>query len=130
MAVELKELDGGKVLELHLTGTLAGEDYEKFVPEVERLVEQHGKIRMLVEMHDFHGWTAGALWEDTKFTVQYFSDIERLAVVGEAKWQEGVSLFAKPFTSAVVRYFDRTKVDKAREWLRLGEPNRAGKEST
>jgi hypothetical protein len=41
--VELKELNSGKVLELHLTGRLAREGYEKFVPEVERLVEQHGK---------------------------------------------------------------------------------------
>jgi TusA-related sulfurtransferase len=55
MAVKMKDLNSGKVLELHLTGRLAKEDYEKFVPEVERLVEEHGKIRMLVEMHDFHG---------------------------------------------------------------------------
>lgn len=130
MAVELQELDGGKVLELHLTGKLVREDYEKFVPEVERLVEQHGKIRLLVEMHDFHGWTAGALWEDTKFAVQYFSDIEQLAVVGEAKWQEGLSLFSKPFTSAEVRYFDRAKADEARVWLRSDKPGCGGKEST
>jgi hypothetical protein len=130
MPVELKELDGGKVLELHLTGRLAREDYQKFVPEVERLVEQHGKIRMLVDMHDFHGWTTAALWEDTKFAVQYFSDIERLAVVGETKWQEGASLFAKPFTAAVLRYFDRTKADEARAWLRSDKPDPASEEST
>ena len=117
MAVELKELNSGKVLELHLTGRLAKEDYETFVPEVERLVEQHGKIRMLVEMHDFRGWTTGALWEDTKFAVQYFSDIERLAVVGETKWQEDMATFCKPFTAATVRYFDQTKAVEARAWL-------------
>jgi hypothetical protein len=130
ISVELKEVDGGKVLELHLTGKLAREDYETFVPVVERLVEQHGKIRLLVEMHDFHGWTAGALWEDTKFAVQYFSDIERLAVVGEKQWQEGLSLFSKPFTAAVVRYFDHSKADEARAWLRPDKTDRVRKEST
>ncbi len=30
----------------------------------ERLIGEHGKIRILLEMHDFHGWEAGALWED------------------------------------------------------------------
>lgn len=129
MPVELEELDGGKVLELHLTGKLTREDYEKFVPEVERLVEQHGKIRMLVDMHDFHGWTTAALWEDTKFAMQYFGDIERLAVVGETKWQQGASLFAKPFTTAVVRYFDRSKADEARAWLRPNKPDHARKGS-
>ena len=72
-AVTLKETNGGKVLEIQLTGKLAKEDYDLFVPAVERLVKAHGKIRLLVEMHDFHGWTAGALWQDIKFDARHFS---------------------------------------------------------
>ena len=99
-AVTLKETNGGKVLEIQLTGKLAKEDYEHFVPAVERLVKDHGKIRLLVEMHDFHGWTAGALWQDFNFDATHFSDIERLAIVGETKWQHGMAVFCKPFTAA------------------------------
>jgi hypothetical protein len=84
---------------------------------VERLVKDHGKIRLLVEMHDFHGWTAGALWQDVKFDAKHFSDIERLAIVGETKWQHGMAVFCKPFTTATVRYFGRPAIDQAREWL-------------
>jgi hypothetical protein len=69
-------------------------------------------------LHDFKGWTAGALWEDTKFAVKHFNDIDRLAVVGESKWQEGVTLFVKPFTSADVRYFEMEEIDQARQWIR------------
>ena len=116
-AITLKETNGGKLLEVQLTGKLAKEDYEHFVPAVERLVKAHGKIRMLVEMHDFHGWTAGALWQDIKFDARHFADIERLAIVGEKKWQHGMAVFCKPFTSAKVRYFDRPAIDQAREWL-------------
>jgi hypothetical protein len=115
--VTLKETNGGKVVELQLTGKLAREDYEHFVPAVERLVKEHGKIRMLVEMHDFHGWTAGALWQDIKFNAGHFKDIERLAMVGEAKWQHGMAVFCKPFTTAKVRYFDRPDIEQARAWL-------------
>ncbi len=116
-AVTLKETNGGKVLEVQLTGKLAKEDYEHFVPAVERSVKAHGKIRMLVEMHDFHGWTAGALWQDIKFDAKHFADIERLAIIGETKWQHGMAVFCKPFTSAEVRYFDRPAIQQAREWL-------------
>ncbi len=115
--VVLEEIDNGKVLEVHLTGKLAREDYAQFVPVVERLVKAHGKIRMLVEMHDFHGWTAGALWEDVKFDAKHFKDIERLAIVGERKWQHGMSIFCKPFAAAKIRYFDREGADQARAWL-------------
>jgi SpoIIAA-like/HEAT repeats len=117
MAITIKERDGGKLLEVNVTGKLVKEDYEKFVPAVDRAVKQRGKIRMLVEMHDFTGWTASALWEDTKFAVHHFRDIERLAVVGEKKWEQGMAAFCKPFTTATVRYFDHTQAAEARDWL-------------
>jgi hypothetical protein len=116
-AISLQESEGGKLLEVHLTGKLSGEDYEHFVPAVERLVNQHGKIRLLVEMHDFHGWTADAMWKDIKFDIKHFSDIERIAMVGESKWQKGMAVFCKPFTSAQVRYFDQADISAARAWV-------------
>lgn len=117
MTVKLNELDEGRLLEVHLTGKLVKEDYAAFLPAVERLVKQHGKIRMLVEMHDFHGWAAGAMWEDTKFAAHHFHDIERLAIIGETKREKGMAVFCKPFTTAEARYFDSAKAAEARDWL-------------
>ena len=116
--ITLQETMGGKVLEVHMSGKLTKQDYEHFVPTVERLLQEHGKIRLLVEMHEFHGWTAGALWQDIKFDAKHFSDIERIAMVGETKWQQGMSVFCKPFTGAKVRYFDRGAIEEARLWLK------------
>src|ERR1043166_215829 len=106
MAISFEEKAGGKVLEVHVNGTLAKTDYKQFVPEVDRLVEQHGKIRVLLDMTDFHGWSAGGLWEDIKFDLKHFSDIERVAMVGEKKWHKGMSKVCRPFTTAKIRYFD------------------------
>lgn len=117
MAIELKEVESGNVLEVLLTGKVVKEDYETFVPAVEQLVKQQCKIRMLVVMHDFHGWTASAAWEDTKFGVHHFRDIERLAIIGEKRWQQGMAVFCKPFTAATVRYFDHAQADEARAWI-------------
>ena len=83
------------------TGKLAAADYEHLVPEFERL----------------HGWTAGALWADTKFAIHHFSDIARLAVIGENKWQEGMATFCQPFTKATIRYFEHGDAAGARAWL-------------
>ena len=117
MAVEVNEENEGKVLIVHVSGKLTTEDYERLVPEVERLVAKHGKIRMLFDMHDFHGWKAGALWEDTKFAIKHFADIERLAMIGEKKWQQGMATFCKPFTKATVKYFDHADAAEARKWM-------------
>ncbi len=116
MAIELKETAGGKVLNVQVTGKLVKNDYKHFVPEVERLIQQHGKIRVLLNMTDFHGWDAGGLWEDIKFDLKHHSDIDRVAMVGDKPWQKGMSLVCRPFTSAKIRYFDRSDLDEAHQW--------------
>ena len=60
----LEIVSAGKLLHVKVTGKLTTEAYESFVPAVEEQIRDHGKVRILFEMHDFHGWTAGALWED------------------------------------------------------------------
>jgi hypothetical protein len=102
---------------LKVSGKLVKEDYEQFVPEVEQIIKQHGRIRILLEMHDFHGWSCSAAWEDTKFALHHFRDIQRLAFVGEKKWQKGMATFCKPFTKAEIRYFEHSQADEARAWL-------------
>ncbi|HET6878681.1 MAG TPA: STAS/SEC14 domain-containing protein [Pirellulales bacterium] len=120
MPVEIHEESEGKVFAIKLSGKLSKQDYEHFVPETESRIKQHGKLRMLVEMHDFHGWELGALWEDVKFDVKHFSHIERLALVGETKWEKGMAAFCKPFTTAKIRYFDTAQRDQALAWLNEG----------
>ena len=117
MPIQLNEENGGKILAVHVSGKLVKADYEPFVPEFERLVRQNGKLRVLFDMTSLHGWEAGALWEDTKFAIKHFADIERLAMVGEKKWQQGMATFCKPFTRAKIQYFDHTDTAGARKWL-------------
>ena len=117
MSVELREIADGKVLSLTISGKLTKEDYSQFVPEVDRLIKANKKVRILCRMRDFHGWQMGALWEDIKFDVKHFGDIELLALVGESKWESGMAVFCKPFTTAKIRYFDESKVAEAEQWI-------------
>lgn len=117
MTIQLGDKKASKVLEVRVSGKVVKEDYKRFIPEFEKLVQEHGKIRVLFEMVDFHGWKAGALWEDIKFDAKHFRDIERLAMVGEKRWEKGMSIFCKPFTTAKIRYFDRLHIQEARNWL-------------
>jgi hypothetical protein len=118
MSVEFKELDQGRVVEVKISGKLAGEDYRLLAPEFERLCEQHDKVSLLVELQDFHGWHAGALWEDIKLDLKHFNDIDRLAIVGETTWQKGMASFCKPFTTAQIKYFGPAQRDEALAWVR------------
>jgi len=116
MAVEVAQLADGKVLHVKVSEKLTKEDYEHFVPVTEQMMSG-GRIRILLEMENFHGWEMSALWEDIKFDIKHFKDIDRLAMVGDSKWEKGMAVFCKPFTTASIRYFDATELDAARAWL-------------
>ena len=118
MPVELREEQGGRLCVIQLSGKLTREDYGHLVPAMELLIKKHGKISLLVRLHDFHGWTVGAFWEDLKFDVKHFRDFERLAVVGEKKWHKRMAQLCKPFTTAKIRYFDQSQAAEALEWVK------------
>jgi hypothetical protein len=118
--MQLHEETGGKVLVVELGGKLTTEDYSRFVPEVDRQIGVHGKIRVLVKMTDFHGWTLGAVWEDIKFDVKHFAHVDRVAIVGNRKWEAAMAIVCKPFTLAKVRYFDESHAKEALDWVHEG----------
>lgn len=117
MALEISQDPKSGLMSIRVTGKLAKDDYDRFLPEVEKMIAEHGKISILFEMHDFHGWSASALWEDFKFDLKHFSDIRRLALVGESKWEKGMAAFCRPFTTAKVRYFNHGELEEARAWV-------------
>jgi hypothetical protein len=115
-----KEIDirfSGKVMEVHVTGKLDKEDYDKFIPFTDEMIKEHGKISILFVMKDFHGWSAQALWEDIKFDIKHFAHVDRLGIVGETKWEHGMAIFCRPFTTAKLQYFDISNIDEARQWI-------------
>jgi len=93
------------ILHVRIAGKFEKEDYEIFVPVVEYMIAQHCRIRILLELMEFGGWTAGAAWEDTKFGIEHFNDIEKLAFIGDKKWEKGMEIFCKVFTTAQVKFF-------------------------
>jgi hypothetical protein len=117
MSFTITESANSNIVEVQATGRLTKEDYESFVPMTEAKIKVHGKIRILFIMHDFHGWSAGAAWEDFKFDLKHFNHIERLAIVGETSWEKGMSVFCRPFTTAEIKYFDHANTNQAREWI-------------
>ena len=117
MPIRINEENGGKMLIIHVSGKLEKADYENFMPAFNQLVRQLGRLRILFDMSDFHDWEASAMWQDIRFGINHFVYIERLAMVGEMNWQQGMATFCKPFTKATVRYFDRADTAEARNWM-------------
>ena len=116
MIEELKR-DSDKVVGFKLSGKLHDEDYKTFVPRIDAAIAEEGKVRLLAWFHDFHGWDLHALWDDTLFATTHCTKIERIALVGDKKWEEWMAKVCKPFTMAKIEYFDASEIDAAWQWL-------------
>ncbi len=117
MIEEIEKRSGGRVLGFKMSGKLHDDDYQTFVPAVEAAIKAHGKIRLLAQFHDFHGWDMHALWDDTKFSTKHCGDVERIALVGEKTWEKLMAGVCTVFTMAKVKYFDVTDMALAWKWL-------------
>ena len=114
--IETLDRSSGKVIGFKLSGKLHDEDYKHFVPAIDAAAGE-GKAKILAWFHDFHGWDAHALWDDIKFSTTHCTKIEKIALVGEKKWEECMAKVCKPFTMAKIKYFDAVEIDAAWAWL-------------
>ncbi|MFQ5526993.1 MAG: STAS/SEC14 domain-containing protein [Thermoanaerobaculia bacterium] len=118
MSIQIHEQSGRNVLEVRAKGQLTHRDYEQLVPRTKRMIQDHGKIRVLFEMSNFHGWSFEPMSHSISFDLSHFDDIDRVALVVDGKsWENAMTAFCHPFTGAEVRYFDRGQLLEARQWL-------------
>ncbi len=106
---------------VRVSGRLDHEDYQKFLPELEELLEENEKISLLIEFDDFHGADLSAIKDDFNFGRKHNDDFEKLAVVGDKKWLKWMTLLSRPFVKAEIKYFERPDLQSAWDWIREKE---------
>ena len=118
--IEQLQTDSPKIIGFKFSGKMHDEDYKTFVPAMEVAMAAEGKMYLFAQLEDFHGWDLHAAWDDIKFSAKHYSDFERIAMVGDRKWEEWMAKLSNPFTKATVKYFDSSEIDDAWSWLREG----------
>ena len=108
----------GNLLATRATGNLTEADFDKLLPLLNNIVERYKKIRWYFEMEGFEGWTPKAFWKDLKFDVQHANDFEKVAMIGDKKWEKWMTDLMKPFTSAEVKFFDLEEKEIAKKWIK------------
>jgi hypothetical protein len=116
--IDILDQSTGNLFAMRLNGKILHRDYQRFVPMLEKLIEEHGSVRCFFEMTDFHGLELRALWDEIKFDVRHARQIERCAVVGDRAWESWMTKLSRLiFSLAEIRYYDIAQRDKAWEWV-------------
>ncbi len=115
--IEIVQKKNSNVVYIPVTEHLHKQDYEQFVPTIGEIAQKHGKVRILFDLARFNGWNRGALW----FGIRQFPNIERVAFIGDTRWESDIDLIAHVFTQAQIRYFDCGRKDQAVAWVQDDE---------
>jgi hypothetical protein len=108
----------GDLLEVKLKGTMLRRDLDELQARVKRLIEQGKRIRFLAVLEDFLGWEKGADWGDASFLFEHGDDLEKMAIVGETRWQDDAYAFVgKGLRRTAIEYFPPSALQEARQWL-------------
>jgi hypothetical protein len=117
MSAEIVNVSG-RLLTLKFSGIVTYPEFTAGQQGVAELIRQHGKLRILAMLENFRGWAPEGDWGDTTWVDQYDPLIERIAIVGDKKWEEQVLWFTlQGLRKALIEYFQPADLSKALAWL-------------
>jgi len=108
----------GNVVAYHFSGTITRAEIQEIHREIKSAIEEHGRIRILLEIADLDFPEASAVIEDLKLTPQYLRDVERYAIVGDKPWESWLAAITSKITKGEAGYFENDDLDAAWAWIR------------
>jgi hypothetical protein len=117
MSAEIINADGA-LISVRISGKLTQPELAALQREVGDIIEQQGRVRLLVAVENFSGWQREGDWGDLSFQMDHDHDIERMAIVGDRKWKDLALIFtAKGVRKFPIEYFVPSENAKAQAWL-------------
>ena len=117
MPVEIIDT-AGKLLQLKVRGMLTKADHDRIIQIAKETIERQGKVHALIILEAFEGWDRRGDWGDVSFMSEQGQHIEKMAIVGDEKWQDdAVAFTAKGFRATVIEFFTPSRLNEARTWL-------------
>jgi hypothetical protein len=106
------------ILTARISGKLTQPEMRALQSQAAAVLQQQAKMRLLILAEGFQGWERGGDWGDLSFQMQNDLYIEKMAIVGDKKWEDLVLVFAgKGFRKFPLEYFQPADLAQARAWL-------------
>ncbi len=116
--IEKMNKSQGKVLGFRLIGDVSKSDYNVLVPDVQNVIDQEGSAALLLDLKEFKWEKVEAWGDDLNFGRKYHEKIDKLAIVGDKRWEELLTVFSKAYAQES-KYFHTADIDDAWKWLQI-----------
>jgi hypothetical protein len=115
--VEFLEETNGNLLAVRITGKVDKQNFERFDPVLDTMLEKQEDPRFYMELLDMDTVTPRAIFEDLKNLPKY-NQFTKVAVVGDAKWKELVTKALGAMMKPSAKFFETDQKKEALEWVR------------
>lgn len=117
MSANLKQHEA-RLLVLRVGGELKKSELDAVQSEFAEKIAGSGTVKLLVRLENFTGWERSEAWGDTDFFFSHRNDFEKIAVVGDPRWEAQVLAFTGAgLRKGPVKMFPETAEAEARAWL-------------
>lgn len=106
------------ILMLRISGELTQPEFAASQHKAEECIRKNGKVRFLILLEEFTGFSKGSDWNDVSFQFANDAFIEKMAFVGPKKWEPVATIFtAKGIRPFPIFFFAPEDLAKAKAWL-------------
>jgi hypothetical protein len=106
------------ILAIKASGALNKQDFDKLEPALKNFTGSNSKPKLLMILERFKGWKdVDSFWKDLKLDAKFIGKFDRIAIVGESKWQKWGTRLLSALTKDNMKFFEIENADGAWEWL-------------
>jgi hypothetical protein len=111
----------GTIYGFEVVGKITDAEYEQLSEDLAEIVDEYERARLLVLFsEEFTMMDPVSFWEEVRLSLDHLDDVERLALVGHARWSHAYTQTLEPQLPSIdMRAFALEDEDDAWQWLRI-----------
>lgn len=112
------DYESNDICVLRMSGLLKQSEFVASQKSLAATIDRGSKPRLLAILDNFAGWERGVDWNDLDFLLSHSGEIDKIAIVGEQRWEVRALAFAGAgVRRAPVKFFELGELAQARAWL-------------
>jgi hypothetical protein len=112
------EIISPNILRIVVPVKLKVDDFLQIAPQVDSIIRQYGKLRLLIDASQFSGWENIAAFENhAGFVKNHQNSVERIAVIIAHDWQRWLIGTIRIFLHPKVEAYDQGNEREALLWI-------------
>ena len=116
--LEILPQSSGNVVGARVGGRLGVDECKLLSARIEALIAEHKTVRLLLDVSGCDHVDPSAAWEEFVMGVKHWNDLERIAIVGGAKWSRVAAGTLNRIANGEAEHFSPDELLGAWVWIR------------